>query len=100
DAAHRLDMVSRVRELLSQTLHVGIHGARGRVTAHAPDVVQEHRATLHSLTALAQRHEQLELEGCELDLAVAHPDSMSISIDAQVTELQRTIDGRGTGLAS
>ena len=85
--AHGFDVVARASELLPQPFHMGIDRSRTDAAVHAPNGVEQSAARLHSILALVQRHQQLELEGGQLHLGRLDPNAVSLAVYPQAAEL-------------
>ncbi len=88
-AAHGLDAARARAELLSQPLHVRVDRARRDVAVDLPDVAEERRARLHAVAAVAERHEQLELERRQVHRLLVHPRAVGVAVDLQAPEPER-----------
>src|ERR1700690_1936086 len=93
DATDGLDVFACFAELLAQSLHVRVDGARRDVGVDTPDVAQERAARLHAVAAIVERREELELERGELHLFVVNPNAVCVAVDAQAAEVERRRGG-------
>src|SRR5271154_3810189 len=82
-AAHGLYVYAGATELFAQPFDVRVDGARGHVGVNLPDVAQQGVASLHAVSAIVQREQELELEGCELHFFAFHPDTVCRTVDAE-----------------
>src|SRR5206468_10057154 len=94
-AAHGLDEIAPLPELLPEPLHVGIHRARMLIAAQLPDVSQQDLPRLQPSRPRHESREQLELEGGELDLVSVDVGAMRDLVDAHRTDAVAQLLGPG-----
>ena len=86
NAANASNIRSGVSQFLSQSLYVGIHGARRDASLVAPDIAKKGFARLHARPAVVEGAEKAELEGRKVRIVAVHEDAVGRSIDRQGTD--------------
>src|SRR5690242_3100815 len=89
DAAHRLDELAVIAELVAEIPDMDLHDVGSGIEARVPDLLEELRAAHRSSGVLHEIREERELARGEIDVLAVDGDLARGDVDRERTETQR-----------